>query len=183
MRALARANTDPTRLACLLADATANGELHAGVLLIITYEVLSWVSLGVPPSNVVPGVVIVFVVVETSLPVPGVVVLPSDPARAHSEVLGIFAFPLLSWARWEGALVPENPLLENQPWGALTLLLAGRNVTPQGAFSRGNLRATGAGDRAPNGATSQELRPRSVVDGWVDNPGGVRRPGSFSRRG
>ena len=35
----------------------------------------------------------------------------------------------------------------------------------------------------PNCAASQELRPRSVIDGWVDNPGGVRRPGSFSRRG
>ena len=115
MRALARTNTDPTRLACLLADATSRWELHAGVLLIVTHEVLSRVSLGIPPGDVVPGVMIVFVVVETSLPVPGVAVLPGYPTSAHLLVLGIFAFPLLPRARWEGALVPENPLLEDQP--------------------------------------------------------------------
>jgi len=99
MRALPSANTDPTRLACLLANATANWELHAGVLHIIIHQMLPWVGLGVPPSNVVPGVVIIFVVKETSLPVPGVVVLPCDPAGAHSEALWSFAYPLLPLAR------------------------------------------------------------------------------------
>ena len=165
MSALARTNTDPTRLACLLADATSNWELHAGVLLIVTHEVLARVSLGIPPGDVVPGVMIVFVVVETGLPVPGVAVLRGHPTSTHRFVPGIFAFSLPPRARWEGALVPENPLLEDQPRGALTLLLAGGNVTPQGAFRRVLFAgATRASDRALNGAAGQELRPRPVIN-------------------
>jgi hypothetical protein len=110
---------------------------------------------------------IIFIFVETGFPTPGA--FPIDAfngyiTRALRFVPLTVAFSLSSRARREGAFIPGNPLLEDQFRRALTLLLAGRDVAPESAFRGLLVGATGAGDRRPNSASGQELRPRAVVN-------------------